>query len=114
MKIVFRGTEIIVIAPNKFSHSAKWRTHVLIRNKKDKTALIDVKIYSFGPYVIPWGYEMIAWILVGTNKEIMRNYDLEETSIGTLITRFNVRITDDEFKLLNDSISNWEVFEDEM
>lgn len=104
MTIEFRGLTVEVHPKGQIKHSADLRAHTLIRNMKDNRVFVDVVPFQFGPYITPWGFEMLAWVLVPKDKEVERNYDLEEYSITSVLTRYMVAITESEFERLLEGI----------
>lgn len=102
METVFRGLEVEVYekdSPPSY-YSDVHRSHVLIKDKETKEAFVDVVPMVGMPYWTPYGYEFEGWVLVPADKEIKRNYDLEETSIGSFFSRRMVAITPEEFAQL--------------
>jgi hypothetical protein len=104
INIEFRGINIEVHSPKPITHTSKQRTHVLIKCKSEDAYFIDVKPFDFGPYLVPYNFEMVAWILVPKEKEIPRDYEIEEYNINSIMTRFNVRINQFEYEYIINTI----------
>lgn len=100
MKTTLRGVELDVQPPGSVQYGNELRAHTLIKHKKDGNAFIDIVPFAGGSYFTPFGYAFHAWVLVPEEHEIERNYDLEDVSIGSVLSRSMVAITEAEFQQL--------------
>ena len=102
MKTMFRGIEVDCRPKGKSGtyKTNEYRAHTLIKHKESGKCFVDVLAVVGVKYNVPFGYDFHGWVLVPDEKEIERNFDLEEESIGAFLSRKMVAITDEEFNQL--------------
>lgn len=105
MKIDFRNVTCKVKPKGTdYLYGNDERVFALLTDEDNGKHYLDVLPMRGMSYWVPLKYEFIAWVVFPSDKEIERNYDIEELTVNSIVTRSMISLTYEEFSLLHSAI----------